>query len=283
LLVSAKNSDKDAVFIFPSATLRDQAKKEYAPLLEGYEKDNFFSVEESKGREWDSCVLVNFFSSSKKIFEGMLGEGRIGHKSTVHRMMFNRYYVALTRAENRVVIYEEDAGELSRKHFLSSLSPLTSIDDIKRIFDGELDPEHWIHLGDSLFLKGDYVGASRAYSRGSAHEKAREKLVQSQFYRDAFESRLTEVAAIEGILGYRDYRVLEDYYEERNLYSRKRLLSALLDERIDPEEKAELLRASYFDLLDIERKYAYNLVVRSYESSIRRILRQKEGKRRKRI
>ncbi|MBQ2069533.1 MAG: AAA family ATPase, partial [Bacilli bacterium] len=273
LLLSAKDSDKDAVFIFPSATLRDEAKEKYASILEGYEKDNFLSVEESKGREWDSCVLVNFFSSSKEIYEGMLGEDRIGHKSTVHRMMFNRYYVALTRAENRVVVYEEDAGELSRKHFLSSLNELSSESDIKRIFVGELDPEHWIRVGDQLFAKGDYVGSSRAYRRGNKDERAKEKLERSELYRDAFSFSLNEIESIEGILRYRDYASLEDYYEERNLYERKKLFATLRNEKIEPDEKLEVFKSCYGDLLDIERKYAYNLIVRSYDKRIRKKLR----------
>ena len=66
---------------------------------------------------------------------------------------------------------------------------------------------------------------------------------------------------------------MEDYYEERNLYDRKKLFATLRNDKIEPDEKLEAFKSCYGDLLDIERKYAYNLIVRSYDKRIRKKLR----------
>ena len=255
LLLAAKNSKIDVVFIFPSAAKRDQAKKKYASLLNdnAFLSDNFLSVEGSKGREWDSCVLVDFISSSKDIFEAMLGEERAGHRSTVHRMLFNRYYVALTRAENRIVVYESNAGPLAKKRLLSQLTELKGKSDIEKIFTGNSDPRYWIDHGDELFVRGKYEEAYRAYRRGSQDEESESRQQMARAYIKAYEAEKLSQEAVDLFIRYEDIESLSRHYEKVNAPKRKRLLDTFRDMDATTATKQEAYRKALPILYDSER------------------------------
>jgi 4-alpha-glucanotransferase len=180
LVTLVSTSAKDAVFIFPSAVARDKAIAKYKKLGEGYVAHSFLSVEQAKGREWDSVILVDFFTSSKEVFDAMLGDEKAGKKSTLHRMLFNRFYVALTRAKNRIVVFESAPSKLIDERILSGLNHFADTADLKSYFKGNIDPLHWVKEGDRRFEAGNYREAIRAYSRCGDIEEAKEKFDEQE-------------------------------------------------------------------------------------------------------
>ena len=269
LLLAARKSNLDAVFIFPSAASRDEAKEKYKDLIadQDYLDDNFLSVEESKGREWDSCILVDFISSSKATFEAMLGEGRVGHRSTLHRMLFNRYYVALTRAENRIVVYESDAGELAKEKLLSPLTKLKSLADIERIFTGDLNPKYWIGHGDELFSRGRYEEALRAYRRGKDDPESESRQEKARLYIKASEEEELSESSVELFLRYEDIDALSKHYERVDL-ARFELLSVFSSPSSSLKEKQQAFLLALPRLFDCEKDLFFRDLCLLYKQRI---------------
>lgn len=171
----AAASDADIVFLFPSPS-SCKAKKVSLKSIEdstvqSYIQSSFLSVGEAKGREWDAVVLVDFLSEFGEEFAACLeGKDSSTHASTIHRMMFNRLYVGLTRARNQILLYEEDVPEISKEKLLASLEPLP-FEDYRSLFSDIVDPKHWIAHGKRLLAERDYLGAKRAFERVKEEEE----------------------------------------------------------------------------------------------------------------
>ena len=261
LLKICSRSEKDVVFIFPSATRREKAEKQFSSILgEGFVHSSFLSVEEAKGREWDSVVLVDFFSSSKELFDAMLGEDRVGHHSTIHRMLFNRFYVALTRAQNRIVVYESDASDLIRKKLLKGLLTLPSLKQLEDYFQGGASDEAWSQFGDKLMHSRRYSAAYKAFLRTEG-EEAKEKAELCLRYIKAEHDELSYEEARDLYLEQLDYEYLSDLYEEMGYHDRATFLDMARD-RTDASYVLEAYQALEKDLSVLEKKVFFTLCCR---------------------
>ncbi len=182
----AAASDADIVFLFPSPS-SCKAKKVSLKSIEdstvqSYIQSSFLSVGEAKGREWDAVVLVDFLSEFGEEFAACLeGKDSSTHASTIHRMMFNRLYVGLTRARNQILLYEEDVPEISKEKLLASLEPLP-FEDYRSLFSDIVDPKHWIAHGKRLLAERDYLGAKRAFERVKEEEEGERLLKIAEKY-----------------------------------------------------------------------------------------------------
>ncbi len=278
LLSLVQKQSADTAFLFPSANSRDLAKKEYQGLLsEDFLSSYFLSIEESKGREWDSVILVSYFSTNIGLFESMLGDRKLGRHSTLHRMLFNRYYVGLTRARNRVFVYEKDdiRKTITYEKLLHGLSEISSKEAITPYFENRIPDEDWIKQGDNLFKKDDYEGALRCYKRIQDEEKAKPLKDKATLYMDIFLGRKSRQEAISSLLSYRDYPALMDYYFDNGLEDRRRFLLSLTDQSIPLKEKKELLLTIFDSLYEEEKQVYGSAIIGLYSSSIRRKLRRK--------
>lgn len=182
----AAASDADIVFLFPSPS-SCKAKKVSLKSIEdstvqSYIQSSFLSVGEAKGREWDAVVLVDFLSEFGEEFAACLeGKDSSTHASTIHRMMFNRLYVGLTRARNQILLYEEDVPNISKEKLLASLEPLP-FEDYRSLFSDIVDPKHWIAHGKRLLAERDYLGAKRAFERVKEEEEGERLLKIAEKY-----------------------------------------------------------------------------------------------------
>ena len=117
----------NVVIIVPNNKVKNELISKYPYFSK---KDDFNetiyikTVEETKGCEWDIVVLYDFFSSDKKIWNYLCdikNNNLPKSHSTIDRMYFNRYYVALTRAKNKVLILENENLE---KNILELFTPI---------------------------------------------------------------------------------------------------------------------------------------------------------------
>ena len=221
-------SNKDVAFIFPSVLCKERAEKELLSIDEALVKSSFLSVEEAKGREWDSVVLVDFFSSSKELFDAMLGEERAGHQSTIHRMLFNRFYVALTRAQNRIVVYESNVSKLIRDQLLRGLTPLKEMKLLEEYFQGSAPEDSWKAFGLKLMHSRKYGMAYKAFSRCD-DEESKKKAALCYRYIKAEQDELTYEEARDLYLEQLDYDRLQSLYDEHGMMEKKRFLSLVLE------------------------------------------------------
>ncbi|MCR5491779.1 MAG: AAA family ATPase [Bacilli bacterium] len=248
-IVLADKSNRDTVFIFPESQICEAAKIKYSNLAPKFVETSFLSVEQAKGREWDSVILYNFFSSSSELFESVLGEERAGRHSTLHRMLFNRFYVALTRAKNRIIVYEDTKSKLVEEKILSHLSVLKDVNELEAYFAGTVNLEHWIVFGNRLFKKRDYEGALRAYTRADGHPDAADLIAKANAYINISKKKYTHSQTISLLLGYKDYRGLSDFYESNGERKKSLLLKCLRDETESGDDIARMFRRTikYFD------------------------------------
>ncbi|MBQ7250003.1 MAG: AAA family ATPase [Bacilli bacterium] len=267
LVEACAETDRDVVFIFPSATLLEKCHEEFGKKAKNLVETRFLSVEDAKGMQWDSVVLVDFFSNSRKLFDGMLGEERLGHRSTIHRMLFNRFYVALTRAENRIIVYESDPSELIRRNLLSGLVSLADMSELHRYFEGKMRIGDWKKRGDEQFRLGRYDRAAFYYSRSSRPEaaEAREKAVA---YLKASRGEMGEKEQVALYLENGDYASMLRLYQDGGKGLCERLLFALLNHGIEAKDALEAYRHLPKALSNKERVMFLDLCIGLYNHTI---------------
>lgn len=229
MVPQALRCGKEVKFLFPSATLAETYKERFQKEF-GKEllQSSFLSVGKIKGQECDTAVLVNFFTSSREIFDAMLGEEKAGKKSTLHRMLFNRYYVALTRARNRVIVYEENASPTIMGRLLSGLAPLDDGLPLEDYFGGKVDPRQWMEEGKRRFNRRDYLGAMSAFSRARGVADFEDWFNKSSLLHSAKTREYSEEECIAIFARYDAYADLLAYYGEEQISGRYHLLSEIL-------------------------------------------------------
>ena len=260
LVEICSKTKRGVAFIFPSVLRKETAAKKYERIAKELVETSFFSVEESKGIEWDSVVLVDFFSSSLKLFETMIGEERSGKHSTVHRMLFNRFYVALTRGRNRVVVYESHVSKPIREKLLAGLTPLADVDSLRSYFLGMADDSSWYEFGLRLFQARKYRDAYKALSKVETPE-ARELAALCHGYIQAEREETSYEDARDFYLSQLDFTALSDLYEERGEFDLCRYLD-LATSSEDDTYLLEAYRAIYGGLSALEKQVFFSLLAR---------------------
>jgi hypothetical protein len=112
-------------------------------------QNRVYSIDEAKGLEWDSVVVYKFIGNNREHFAEMLNNQ--AKKSTFHRVTFNKYYVACTRARNSSIIIED---EEFHNQFAELLNPINLVDDpslIDNFFNNDLSSRAWFLEGKALF------------------------------------------------------------------------------------------------------------------------------------
>lgn len=276
LLRSVKNSSKDAAILFPSAESRDKARAAFGPSLDqAFVDSSFLSVSDAKGREWDTVVLVDFFSESKALFEAMLGGKKAGKKSTLHRMMFNRYYVALTRAKNRIVVYESDAGPLAQERLLSGLESVKGSQSLEEYLGGSLPDERWFEEGDRRLKAREYEEARQAYSRASETKEREEKIARVNALLAASGGMLSEKEAISVFLGYRALDDLASFYRDNGHAEKVALLRSIRKGRFDVVKEANALLSLAEEMNEEEMVFFASLLLPKFTERLKQL--QKKG------
>ncbi len=274
----ASKSNRDTVFIFPETKICEAAIRKYKKINPQFVESSFLSVEQAKGREWDSVVLYNFFSSSLELFEAILGEEKIGKHSTLHRMLFNRFYVALTRAKNRIIVYEERQSKIVDEKILSHLSVLNSVEEIGSYFAGNVNLEHWVQFGNRLFRKRDYEGALRAYLRASELPEAQNLAARAQEYAYIANKKYNRSQAVSTLLKYQDYNALSDYYESNGERKKYLLLRQLRNESEPTQDVARAFRRMGGYCNEEEKEFFFALAVMRFARDISNVAKQYKEK-----
>ncbi|MDR0696639.1 MAG: AAA family ATPase [Christensenellaceae bacterium] len=137
--------------------------EEQLPSLRG----RIFTVQSIKGLEYRDVIIYNLISDNEHSFRDML-DGN-AKRSTHHRMVFNKYYVACTRAQDRIFICEDKLyDERIERHFFTEqhILPNNDISALRNLISETKNSEDWIK--EALHLKKEhrYKQAKEAYLRG---------------------------------------------------------------------------------------------------------------------
>ena len=181
----------DTIVIVPSVELKEQLKNAYPEI----EKD-LVTIHEAKGREWDNAILYDFLSASNDLWEAMLSPERVGKKSTLHRMLFNRFYVALTRAKDRIIVVEDNVSKAVADALLRPLVKISKEAEIPQYLTDTLNKDDWYDYASRSFARNDLNDAERCLAHIKPEESGeREKALENDItlYR-LFASSLNELA-----------------------------------------------------------------------------------------
>jgi tetratricopeptide (TPR) repeat protein len=158
--------------------VRDEETKRQVLQLSGT-RALVLTVQECKGMEFTDCLVYNFFSSSP-----LKNDWRVLYKvvnPAQPHPLFNEnkhsalcvelkfLYVLLTRARQRLIIYDGDIKSREpmlkywRTEQLVEEKPLDQ--DIRNLFLTESDPEQWQERGKQLFERQNYSDARMCYQR----------------------------------------------------------------------------------------------------------------------
>lgn len=268
LLSSPIPFEKDTVILTPSLEEKQRAIEKFPAI----HPSNIQTISEAKGREWDNTILYRFFSSEKELWEAMLGEGKRGKRSTIHRMLFNRFYVALTRAKNGILILEDEAGELVSQNFLSTITHLSTSSECESYFAGVIGDDDWYNFALSKFNERQYIDCLKCLRRiPLRREKEKFKNLEDDainisFFKDTcdkngtFKAEQTKQIA-ESLLRRGDKINLATFYRRRKLGDLAELLR--LGDKLDSlsaKKSLNTILKHQKDLSYSELLYFYNLI-----------------------
>lgn len=154
--------------------LRTVVERAYAAIIVSTEKekelvkkeantDRVFTVQEIKGLEYNYIIAYNILSNNINDFDFILS-GNAGHNQK-YRYYFNLFYVAITRAKDQLLLYEEKFEQ----RFLSLISEHFEI--YEQFSEEELEltkfstKEEWKKEAIRLEENGNYEQAKDAYKK----------------------------------------------------------------------------------------------------------------------
>lgn len=221
-------------------------------------KDDFqnriYNIFEAKGLEWESVLLYKFVGSEIPKFMDMI-EGRAS-QSTIHRMIFNKYYVACTRARKTTLILEDFIHEGIKEKLFGSIHEITEEDILDAYFNNDNSPEAWIKEGNALFSQYEYRKAKISFEKAKA---LNENSVDEQIYicsnLDKFkQDKNFELSTdfIELLKEKRYFNHLINYYQYKNMRNYVKLIKSYQGELIPDQELKSLLLEINLDSKDEE-------------------------------
>ncbi len=146
--------DAKSIVIVPDTKTIDELVEKYGEEA----KDRAITIYDSKGLEWDKVILYNMLSFNNEKFEEILTDK--AYNSTLHRMIFNQYYVGCTRAHVFFVVIETNVSNIVEKTILGKL-----IEAPYNVVSADNSSESWILEGQRLFNFGEYKLARNALLR----------------------------------------------------------------------------------------------------------------------
>ena len=157
VLLKAANA-ANAIIIVPDYSVKEELKNQYG---EDFAK-RVTTIYDSKGLEWDYVVLYNMLKFNEDKYEEMV-DGK-GKYSTLHRMIFNQYYVGCTRALSCFTVLETDLDKKVEEPIIGDLQTVTD-GNLGLYIQEENDPTSWYKEAIRLFDAGIYDLAMAAFEK----------------------------------------------------------------------------------------------------------------------
>ena len=233
--------NSDIAYIFPSLKEKNDFIKHFSSLgidLNILENITYI-VEEAKGMEWDFVCLVRFLSSSKNSFDAML-EKSSGKHSSFHRMLFNRLYVGLTRAKNKIVMFEDNLSPLISSTLLNTPKLISTNEEMKGLFETSSSFSSWIEYAKRLFKARQYQQAYLSICRAKDNCPTESYLVAETYanYEKEFNSSIFTNANryIDMFISRNDLFTLKEAYKRLGNKKKSSLLELCFKANVDASE-----------------------------------------------
>ncbi len=224
-------------------------------LQENLDHDNgrIFTIHDIKGLEYSYIVCYNLISNHNRewfdIFSGL------AHKNARYRYYFNLFYVAITRARNNLLIYEDSINE-------DLLSHIETLFHREHSFDHEVlslakfsTPEEWLEEAQHLEEQEKYQRAIKAYHKALTIDTASNAIIRckaKQFAKQGeYEHAVEEFMHIEReSISDADSKLLL-YFAEQTENQQTQIKAKLWLNSISPNELDSSLREEKLSITDI--------------------------------
>ena len=157
MIVRASNS-ANAIIIVPDESVKQEIQTKFGSDI----AKRVTTIYDSKGLEWDYVVLYKMLKFNEDKYLEMI-EGK-GKYSTLHRMVFNQYYVGCTRALSCFAVLEDDLDTNVQDSIIGDLQNINEA-NISLYIQEENDPTSWYKEGIRLFDAGIYDLAFAAFEK----------------------------------------------------------------------------------------------------------------------
>lgn len=133
---------------------------------------NVYTVQESKGIEFENVILMNIIHNRNKIFEDLYLNGK-SNNATLH-YNFNLFYVGITRTIFNLILVD-DLESVLYKDILNNVQNLETVDTTEEInLKSDRSAKSFYNLAIQLIEKGFYPKAIKNLKRCKNAEKIEE-------------------------------------------------------------------------------------------------------------
>jgi tetratricopeptide (TPR) repeat protein len=201
-------------------------KKKLKKLLE---TELIFTIYEAKGLEFDTVLLWKFCADdfSKDLWKNILNSEQISYHQAKIKHEINLLYVAITRAQKDLLIYDGAQASViwKNQHLADKIFLSDDVDYIDKIWNVISTPEEWLEQGDYFFEREYYKAAIECYKNANAEEQLVKVLA---FYNEKHENFLEAAKYFEK---HGDVKRAAINYEKSSAFSDALRLWNQLDEK----------------------------------------------------
>lgn len=129
-------------------------------------QNRIYTIFEAKGLEWETVLLYRFIGSELPKFKDMV-EGKAS-RSTIHRMVFNKYYVACTRARKTSLILDDFDYLPLKETLFQSIHEIQEEGLLVGYLNNDITPEAWLKEAKTLFEQYEYRKAHISFERAKS-------------------------------------------------------------------------------------------------------------------
>jgi superfamily I DNA/RNA helicase len=253
-------SNPNAIVLTPSQQTKEDLLKRFS--LEDDNQNRIYTIFEAKGLEWETVLLYRFIGDEIQKFIQMV-EGR-GKKSTIHRMTFNKYYVACTRARVSTIILDSFENDILKQTLLSPIHEIKSSNQLDFYLNNDTSSKAWFDEGVNLFRQFEYRKAYISFEKSFELEinQQSDSINQDTLVEYLDISKELDIVQkdrkkdlngqfLEKLKAKSDYLIhLSNYYQNRNMMVQNKLISMHLGEQFNDDEISEIVMSTNLDSMD---------------------------------
>lgn len=250
LILRASNTP-NAIIIVPDNEIKKKIEFKYGPEV----GKRVTSIYDSKGLEWDYIILYNMLSFHEDKYLEMIQ--RKAKHSTLHRMIFNQYYVGCTRALTCFSVLEDNLNEDIHESILGNLQHI-DLNTIDLYIKDENDVISWYGEALRLFESGNYYLSLSAFEKAEMTPDVEIKMDVCKIMLDnQRNSNMVEAAYLKSLEFYREAGLI---YRNAKAYRLEKLMDSYLGVTISHQEIWDIILQEQLTEVDIQKLNEYKFI-----------------------
>jgi hypothetical protein len=251
-LIKKTLDNPNSIVLVPNQKIKFELLKKFE--LQDKDQNRIYTIFEAKGLEWESVLVYKFVGSEIRKFSEMI-QGKAS-KSTIHRMVFNKYYVACTRARKATIILEDFDYQELKENLFHKIIEINDIELANKYFNNDTSPSAWLMEAKNLFSQFEYRKARLSFQRviGIDDKYVEEMVRLCSELENASKDKTIELdaATILELKKKRHFDQLNNYYSLRNKSNYIKLINIHKGDKYSDQELSDLIMNLEIDEMDAE-------------------------------